>query len=148
MATLERQIVEALVAVLEDCGAVADRVYEERGFTIPAGELPAVDVMVEGDDTNPEDLVDDVLGHALRVEVAVLQLEALGESAHRVADPIVAEVHRAVMRATTFPAAVRAITPGATRIARQTTGDGVVMRRAMTFVFDFETAVDDLEASP
>ncbi len=147
MATIERRIVEALLDALRDSQATLDRVYEERGFLIPASDLPAIDVGVVGDDPEVEDVADDSLGHRLAIEVAVLAVESRGSSPSKMADPVLSVAFRAVMRAE-LGDDVRAVTPGPTRITRQETSDGVVMRRAMTFFVDYVSAADDLDSAP
>lgn len=150
MATRERLIVEAILEALRQAqiDGVEQRVFEDRGFTVATGELPAIDVMAE--DVEPEvlDLVDEQMAHRMRVDVAVMACESLGASPSKIADPIVAAVHRVVMRDTAIAALVRAIEPGSVRRQRQESGDGVVLRRVQSYTVDFVTAVDDLEATP
>lgn len=150
MATRERMIVEALMRALRlaQVEDVADRVFEDRGFSIAATELPALDVMVMDDDQEVLDLDEQQLEHQLRIEVAAVVCERFGQSPSSIADPIAAAAHRTVRTDAALAALVRAITPGPVRVTRQTTGDGVVLRRAMTYTFDHVTLVDDLEAAP
>lgn len=150
MATRERVIVVALMRALRlaQVEDVADRVYEDRGLSIPTTDLPAIDVMVMNDDQDVLDLGDGQLGHQLRIEVAAMACERFGQSPSAIADPIAAAAHRTVMTDPALALLVRAITPGPVRVTRQQTGDGVVLRRAMTYTVDHVTAVDDLEAAP
>lgn len=150
MATVERLIVEAFLDALKGAqiDAVEQRVFEDRGFTVATGELPAIDVMAE--DVEPEvlDLGDLQMAHRMRVDVAVMACESLGASPSKIADPIVAVVHRTLMRDAALAALVRAIEPGSVRRQRQESGEGVVLRRVQSYTVDFVTAVDDLEATP
>jgi hypothetical protein len=150
MATLERRIVEAILRELRLAGieGVVDRVYEDRGMTIAATDLPAIDVMALDDELDVLDIGDLQMMHRASVDVAVLAREQAGESPSAQADPILADVHRAVMRSTALAALVRAIVPGPVRSQRSSTGDGTLLRKSITYTVDFVTAVDDLEAAP
>lgn len=150
MATRERLIVDALMRALRlaQIEGVADRVFEDRGFTLAATELPAVDVMVVEDDPTVMDLEELQLEHQVRIEVAAMACGRYGESPSAISDPIAAAVHRVVMSDAALAALVRAITPGRVTYTRQQTGDGVVLRRGLTYTIDHVTAVDDLEAAP
>lgn len=150
MATVERRIVEAILRELRLAGieGVVDRVYEDRGMTIAAADLPAIDVMALDDELDVLDIGDLQMLHRASVDVAVLAREHAGESPSAQADPILAAVHRAVMRSTTLAALVRAIVPGPVRSQRSATGDGTLLRKSITYTVDFVTEVDDLEATP
>lgn len=150
MATVERRIVETILTALRAASIdqVEQRVYEERGFTVAADELPAIDVMAEDVDPEVLDLADLQMAQRMRVDVAVMVAESLGASPSKIADPIVAVVHRTIMRDAALAALVRAIEPGSVRRQRQASGDGVVLRRVQSYNVDFVTAVDDLEATP
>lgn len=150
MATVERQIVEAVVAALKaaQIDGVEQRVFEDRGFTVATGELPAIDVMAEDVELDVLDLADQQMAQRLRVDVAVMACESIGASPSKIADPIVAVVHRTLMRDAAIAALVRTIEPGPVRRQRQESGDGGVLRRVQSYTVDFVTAVDDLEATP
>ena len=150
MATRERLIVEAILQALREAqiAGVEDRVSEDRGFAIAAVDLPAIDITTGADRLQVLDAGDYQLGHELVVEIGVLAREEIGVSPSKRADPIVAAAHRAVMQSTELDGLVRAITPEGVRSDRQPSGDGVVLRRTLTYIVDHVTAVDDLEAAP
>lgn len=150
MATRERLIVDALIDALIDAQVegVDDRVYEDRGFSVAATDLPAIDVRIERDEVDVLDFAENQLGHTLTVEVGVLARDEVGRSAMSAMDPIIAGAHAAIMQSAALRALVRAVSPGSTFVQRQDGGDGVVARRTMTFVIDHVTAVDDLEVAP
>lgn len=150
MTTRGRQIVEALVATLTEAQieGVADRVFEERGFSIPASQLPAIDVASIDGDPTVQDLGEFQLKHELRVDISVVVLQGTEDPPSKVADPIVAAMHAAVMTAAALVGLVDAITPGPYRWTRQEGGDGTVLRRSSFYTFEHTTTVLDLESAP
>jgi hypothetical protein len=150
MATRDRLIVEAVLAALREAqiAAVEDRVYEDRGFAVAAQDMPAIDVMVDDISDELRDFHDEQLAHRMRVQVAVMARERLGESPSSIAAPIAAAAHRAVFGSAELAAVAAAVEPAGTTMQRQATGDGVVLRRSQTYLIDFATLFDDLEAAP
>lgn len=150
MATVERRIVETILRELRAAGidGVLERIYEDRGMTIAAADLPAIDLMVLDDELDVLDLGDLQMSHRVSVDVAVLAREYAGASPSAQVDPILADVHRVVMRSAALAALVRTVVPGPVRSQRSPTGDGTLLRKSITYTVDFVTAVDDLEATP
>ena len=150
MATRERVILDAVVAALRNARitTVDDRVYEERGLSLPASMLPALDVMPVDGTPDVMSISDSTMLHELRIEVAVLVADQLEVPPSKVADPIVAEAHAAVMADSALSALVLDITPSTYRWTRQPTGDGVVLRRGAEYVIRHATKVGDLESLP
>jgi len=148
--TRERLIVEAVLQALIDASiaGVGANVFDERGFAVSVEQLPAVDV-VAGDSSM------DVMGVGGRqlwtrfaLDVAVMARETASSSASLSADPAVAAVHEVVMSAPSVRLLVRDIRPQSHRLLRQESGDGVVLRRVLSFLVEHVTYVDDLETAP
>lgn len=146
MPTRERTIVEAVLTALQ--GVSGATVYEDRAYDLAVEQLPAVDVSVVGDEMDALTLNDSAMSHRLSIEVTVVSVSSPTASAHKRADPIVAAVHQAMMQGVTWPSGVMAISAGAVSVTRQSTGEGVVMRRVTTYEVQHQTAVTDLQTLP
>lgn len=147
---IEDVVVDALMDALRDAqiDGVADRVYERRGLSVAAAELPIIDVSRADGELEVLDLEDVQMAHRLLVTVSAVVRETPDGAPDREASRIGSAAHAAIFASSGLAAAVRAITPGSYRYESAQTGDGVVLRRSMTYTFDFVTAVDNLEATP
>ena len=148
--TRERLIVEAVLQALRaaSIAGVGANVFDERGFSVGAEQLPAVDV-IAGDSSQ------EVLGIGGRqlwtrfsLGVAVMARETATESASVVADPVIAAVHQVVMTSQAVRVLVRDLRPQSHRVLRQESGDGLVLRRELSYLVEHVTFVDDLETAP
>ena len=150
MATRERMIVESVVAALKAAaipGVPASRVYEERGFALEPQDLPAVDVMSGDSVAEEQGLRSPVTLHTFRFSVEVLVDSTATDAASKVADPIVAAVHRTILASSSVRALIRWITFEATRVERQPSGAGVLCRKSLVFAVSYTASTADLEVA-
>ena len=150
MATRERQIVLAALQALRtaNIAGVGANVFDERGFAIEVERLPAVDVLAGDSSQEVMGIGGAQLWTRFALDVAVVARESGSSVASAVADPVVAAVHQVLMRSTGVRVLVRDLRPQSQRVLRQESGDGVVVRRTLTYLVEHVTLVDDLEVAP
>jgi hypothetical protein len=148
--TRERLIVEAVLQALRDANiaGVGANVFDERGFSIGAEQLPAVDVAAGDSSFEVMGIGGQQLWTRFALDVAVVVRETAGSSASLAGDPIIAAAHQVVMRSPDVRLLVRDLRPQSHRLLRQESGDGLVLRRVLSFLVEFVTYVDDLETAP
>jgi hypothetical protein len=150
VATRERQIVLAVLQALRSANiaSVGANVFDERGFAIEVERLPAVDVLAGDSSQDVMGIGGAQLWTRFALDVAVVARETASTAASGVADPIVAAVHQVLMRSTAVRVLVRDLRPQSHRVLRQESGDGVVVRRTLSYLVEHVTFVDDLEVAP
>jgi hypothetical protein len=142
MATRHGLIVDAVVALIRESGAVEDRVYRVRGITQATETLPAIDV--RPDRSQPADIGADVTRHDFRVRVAVHACEAYGRPPDEIADEVTEQVHRALMADRTLGGACARLRLDVQDWRYQSSGDGVIAVCESVYVAVHATRAADL----
>ena len=143
--TRERSIVEAFIAAID--AVTTAPVVEDRGYSIDATTLPLVDVTAERSDPELVDVYTQQLDHVLTIEVSIVARETASASASKSADALAALVHAAVTTASGITSLIAELTVGSTTWQRESTGDGVVVKRTTTYTVRHATSATDIETA-
>lgn len=141
--TRHEAIVQAVVARLVASGAVAaGAVYRDRGDSLNATELPAIDVRYEPND--PSELGSSATRHALGVSVEIRARETAGVAPSTVADGVSEVAHRALLADPTLGGICRRLVLTRQTWRYQTSGDGTVVVLDQTYTAVHATRAHDL----
>jgi hypothetical protein len=141
--TRHEAIVQAVVARLAASGAVAaGSVYRDRGDSIDAAALPAIDVRYEAGD--PSELAASATRHSLSVSVEIRAREATGSAPSTVADSVAEIAHRALLADPTLGGNCRRLVLTRQTWRYQTSGDGTVVVLDQTYTAVHATRANDL----
>lgn len=142
MATRHGRIVDSIVRLLRDAQIVEDRVYRDRGITLDASLLPAIDVQL--DRSEPIDMGVAATRHDLRIKVSVIAREFGGRSPSELADDVLEDAHRALMADRTLGGLCRRLVLERQDWRYQQSGDGVLVALESVYVAVHATKADDL----